>query len=464
MKNNNTKVKKFGFSDKIGYMFGDFGNDFTFILSSAFLLKFYTDVMGVSAAVVGIVMMLARFVDAFTDVGMGRICDKSKSTKAGKFRPWILRMCAPVTIASFLMYQSGFAHSAMWFKILWLVFTYILWGSIFYTAINIPYGSMASALSYDANDRQSLSTFRTVGGSLAGLFVGGLVPMLVYQQKGGIQILSGSKFTIVAGLFSLLAFGCYLLCYFLTTERVKFDKKDDEVEAKTKGFSFLKRLIKSKSLIAIILASIVMLLTMLVVQSMSNYVFPNYYHNPAAQSIMTMSSTVLMLGCGLFIKPLVRKFGRKELCTIGCAIASLSFLIAYILKPNNVWVFVVLNLIAYLGLSFFNMSIWAMITDVIDDYEVEFGVREDATVYSVYSFARKLGQALSSGLTGVLLSMIGYTQATAHNPEVLSGIFKISTLIPVIGFVLLLLILKFLYPLTKEKVAKNTEILKNRWK
>ena len=133
----------FSFRDKIGYLFGDFGNDFTFILSSSFLLKFYTDVMGISAFAVGIVMMTARFVDAFTDVAMGRICDKRKPTKSGKFKPWILRMCGPVAISSFLIYQSGFADAAMWFRILWLVVTYILWGSIFYTSINIPYGSMA---------------------------------------------------------------------------------------------------------------------------------------------------------------------------------------------------------------------------------------------------------------------------------------------------------------------------------
>ena len=77
----------FGIRDKIGYLFGDFGNDFTFILSSSFLLKFYTDVMHVSAGVVGIVMMLARFVDAFTDVTMGRICDRAKANEVGKFKP-----------------------------------------------------------------------------------------------------------------------------------------------------------------------------------------------------------------------------------------------------------------------------------------------------------------------------------------------------------------------------------------
>jgi GPH family glycoside/pentoside/hexuronide:cation symporter len=103
---NKKPERAFGIRDKIGYLFGDLGNDFTFILSSSFLLKFYTDVMGISAAVVGVVMMTARFVDAFTDVAMGRICDRARPTKSGKFKPWLRRMCAPVAISSFLIYQS----------------------------------------------------------------------------------------------------------------------------------------------------------------------------------------------------------------------------------------------------------------------------------------------------------------------------------------------------------------------
>ena len=122
----NKKLRPFGMRDKLGYMFGDFGNDFTFILSTMILSKFYTDVMGIGAGVVGTIMMLARFVDAVTDVTMGRICDRSKITPAGKFKPWLLRMCVPVAIASFLMYQCGLAGLSTNVKIAYLAITYIL--------------------------------------------------------------------------------------------------------------------------------------------------------------------------------------------------------------------------------------------------------------------------------------------------------------------------------------------------
>ena len=150
MANTGTAVRPFGMRDKLGYMFGDFGNDFTFMLSSSFMMVFYTDIMGVPSAIVGLLMMVARFVDAFTDVAMGQIVDRAKPTKDGRFRPWIKRMCGPVAIASFLIYQSEFAGMPMAFKVVWMFVTYLLWGSVFYTSINIPYGSMASAISPEA--------------------------------------------------------------------------------------------------------------------------------------------------------------------------------------------------------------------------------------------------------------------------------------------------------------------------
>ena len=112
---------------------------------------------------------------------------------------------------------------SLWFKILWLAITYILWGSVFYTAINIPYGSMASAISEEPQDRQSLSTFRSMGGTLAGVIIGGGIPLIVYDKVnvGGtlVTMLNGYRFTVIAGILSLLAVAAYIACYFLTTER-----------------------------------------------------------------------------------------------------------------------------------------------------------------------------------------------------------------------------------------------------
>lgn len=451
-------IRPFGIRDKIGYLFGDFGNDFTFILSSSFLLKFYTDVMGVSAGVVGAIIMIARFIDGFTDITMGRICDKSRVTKNGKFKPWILRMCAPVAIASFLIYQSSLRDMPMVFKIIWLAITYILWGSFFYTSINIPYGSMASAISREPDDRQSLSTYRTMGSTLAGVIVGAGIPLLAYETIDGNTVLVGSKFTIIAGVFSILAVICYLICYFLVTERAIPNSNNEKRPSNISGL--FKSAFKNRALISIIVASVVMLLAQLTLQSMSNYIYPNYYNNATAQSISTFAMMGGMIFSAVAAKPLARRFGKAEISIASNLLAAAISILLFIIRPQNVWVYIGLNTISWIGLGVFSMVSWALITDVIDYSEIKNGTREDGSIYALYSFARKLGQAASAGLTGILLTLISYNQESAFDSSVLNGIFNISTLVPALGFILLSLILWFWYPLHKHKVDENVEKLR----
>ena len=455
-------VTPFGIKDKIGYMFGDFGNDFTFLLSSSFLMKFYTDIMGVSAGVVGMVMMIARFVDAFTDVTMGRICDRSKMTPVGKFKPWIRRMCGPVAISSFLIYQSGLAGMPMTFKIVYLFITYILWGSIFYTSINIPYGSMASAISEEPDDRQSLSSFRTMGGMLANLVIGAGVPLVAYDQVDGVAVMNGGRFTTIAGVFSVCAVGCYLLCYNLTTERVKPEVDLSQSESQENVFVMLKKALTNRALISIIVASIAQLLAQLTIQAMGNYVYPNYYGDTNAQAVSQLTMMGAMVVSAAIVKPMAAKFGKAEIGAVSSLLAVVINIILLILRPENVWVYVVAQTVTWIGLGMFTMVSWALITDVIDATELQKGIREDGSIYALYSFARKLGQAASSGLSGALLTMVGYSAATAFDTEVVNGIYNIACIVPAVGFLLLALILWFWYPLHKKQVDANVEALKRK--
>ena len=469
------KLRPFGMGDKMGYLLGDLGNDFTFLLSTMMLTKFYTDVMGVSAGVVGTIMMLARFVDAVTDVSMGRICDRCKPTAAGKFKPWLVRMCVPVAFASFLMYAPGFAGEwvSQWsdgVRITYLAITYLLWGSFCYTGINIPYGSMASAISGDPSDRQSLSTFRTMGGVLAGVFVGVGLPMVAYDKvtlaDGGVkEVLVGSKVALAAAVFSVLAIISYLLCHKLVTERIVPEAKEEQQA--TPIFQMLTSALVNRALISMIAASIVMLLAQLTLQNMAAYIFPDYYVNADAQSLSTVMMLLGMVAAATFAKPVAAKFGKAEASAVSSLLAGLVMLIIWVIKPANVWVFSALQMVAWLGLGVYAMVSWAMITDVIDYSEIKDGIREDGSVYALYSFARKLGQALAAGISGWLLEGIGYNskaaeQGLAQTQEVLDGIFNITTLLPALGFVLLALVLWFWYPLHKKQVDENVALLKTK--
>ncbi len=467
----NKRVRPFGMRDKLGYLFGDFGNDFTFILSTMILTKFYTDIMGVSPGVVGTVMMLARFVDAVTDVTMGRICDRSRTTAAGKFKPWILRMCIPVAVASFLMYQSSFSGWNYSLKVVYLVVTYILWGSFLYTSINIPYGSMASAISADPGDRQSLSTYRTMGGTLAGLVIGLCLPIFAYRKNelpdGTVQEqLIGENVTLIAGIFSILAVLCYLLCYYLVTERVVIEA-NTQTKEQTSVVQMLKSAAKNRALISIIAASIVMLLAQLTMQNMGSYIYPDYYNNAGAQGLSTITMMGAMIVASAVAKPLAGRFGKAEVSVVSNLFAAAVCVLTFFLRPSNVWVYIVLQTLNWLGLGIFSMMSWALITDVIDYSELRNGIREDGSVYALYSFARKLGQAFAAGLSGWLLALIGYNthaieQGVSQTDFVKAGIFNISTLVPALGFGLLAAVLWFWYPLHKKQVDENVAALKEK--
>lgn len=454
------KTRPFGMRDKVGYMFGDFGNDFTFIFASSFLMVFYTKVLGISGGMVGTLFLVARFVDAFTDVTMGRIVDAAKPGRDGKFRCWIRRMCGPVALASFLMYQTAVASAPMGWKIFYMYVTYLLWGSIFYTSINIPYGSMASAITADPNERTALSTFRSIGAALAGLVIGVVTPLFIYtRDEAGNQIVRGGiTFTVVAAVFSVGAIICYLICYRLVTERVPVE---EGAKRHTLSETF-GAIAKSRALLGIIGAAIFLLLGQLLINTMNNYLYPDYFGNAAGISLFTVLSTVEMLAVIAPLSvPLSKKYGKKESAVAGMLLSGVVFTVMFLLHLKNMWVFLALSMIGYLGLGFFNTVIWANITDVIDEQEVVTGEREDGTVYAVYSFARKVGQALAGGVGGWALEFIGYESAEAvQTKSVLEGIYGAATIAPAVGFFLVALILWFVYPLDKQQVEKNVAALR----
>ncbi len=461
MDKNSKNIRPFGMRDKVGYMFGDFANDFTFILSSSFMLKFYTDVIGISAGTVGALMMAARFIDAVTDVTMGQIVDRSKPTKDGKFKPWLRRMAIPVAVASFLIFQSGIAGLPYGVKVLWMGVTYILWGSFFYTSVNIPYGSMASAISAEPKDRADLSTWRTIGSTLAMLVIGVGTPVIAYVTVNNQTVLSGTRMTVIAGVFSICAVICYLLCFQLVTERVEVPANNRKMDVA----KMFKNVFTNRALLGIIAAAVFLLVGMLGMSGMSGYVFPNYYGSAAGQSAASFTGSAVMLFiCAPFASKLAEQFGKKELAAISCIGGGVVYFLCLIVRPQNVWIYVLFYTLAYVGLGFFNTIIWAMITDVIDDAEVKNGVREDGTIYAVYSFARKIGQALSSGLVGAVLTMIGYSAETAFDPTVTTKIFQLSCVIPAIGLIAVGLVLIFIYPLNKARVEANVAELARRRK
>ena len=459
MRNTSTSLCPFGWKDRVGYMLGNVANDFTFIFASLYLQVFYTDVLGINAGLVGTMFLLARIVDAFTDTAMGRICDKTKATKNGKFRPWLLRACGPVALASFLMYQTWATNLPMTLRIVYMFVTYLLWGSICYTCINIPYGSMASVMSNEPDDRASLSTFRGVGSMIPQILIGVVVPMFLYTTlEDGTKIANASAFPVVALITSIAAAVLYVICYFMCTERVK-------VSEGSKSISFadtLKALAGNRALIGIAMVFICYLGAQMLNQTINNYIFKDYFGNTMGLSVMNAAGFAPALILAPCAVPLTRKFGKKELGIIASAMGTVAFGGLFLVRTTNMWLYTVVSIVGLLGFGLFNLIIWAFVSDVIDDQEVRTGTRDDGTIYAVCSFSRKLGQAIASALGGWSLSWIGYVEGSLSGQaeSVRNGIYNIATLVPTILYVAVGVCLAVIYPLSKKKVAENTAFLK----
>lgn len=440
-----SSIPKFGLKDKLGYMFGDFGNDFFFIFASSFLMVFYTDVFGISPALTGVVFLVARLWDAFMDVAAGRFMDSRANTKNGKFKPWIIRFAPILLVFGVLMFTKlpGLSSNAY---LIYAFATYIIWGSL-YSFVNIPYGSMASVITTDSVERSSLSTFRTTGASLAQVIISTAIPALAFVNNKA----DSNRFFMTAIFMAVLAMICYTLCYKLSTERITVVKS---AEKKTNILNSLKGLSMNRPFLAQIVASLVLITAQLLSGSLNTYLYKDYFENTKALSYAGLITILNVIIVAPSVGPIIKKFGKKESASVALLFSSLGYFLLYLIPFKNAYLFVVLNFIVNLGFTLFNFMLWAFVTDVIDYQEAITGVREDGTVYSFYTFARKVGQAVAGMFSGVALQMAGYVKAPHQTAEVAANIRSLATLIPAIAYFIVFLCLAFWYPMNKEKLAQ----------
>ena len=439
-------MRKFGLRDKFGYLFGDFGNDFFFMLVLAFLMVFYTDVMHLNPAAVGGLFVIARLWDAFADITWGRFIDTRKTGKNGKFRPWILRMSFPLVITGVLMfvYIPGMSDG---FYLAYAYVTYIVWGTL-YSTVNIPYGSMASVMTADPVERTALSSWRTVGSQLAGLVINVVGPIILFVDNKAVP----SRFFMAALIFGLLAIACYIACYRLTTERIVVDETE---KPKPQKGATIKGLVKNKPLIFFLAGSLIFMVNLMLIGAVNVYLFKDYFGAATALSVVGLVQAGAVFIMAPFIQKLVKKFGKKEVASIGILVAGIAYLILYLLPNLSVTQFIGLLAVAKLGEGVFNLVIWAFVTDIIDYHEYLTGLREDGTIYAIYSMARKIGQAVAGGVGAAAIAAVGYNSTLeVQTAETLSGIHMIGTLVPALIFLTVFIIITFLYPLNKKRTNK----------
>lgn len=434
--------------DKIGYALGDTGGCLTFGIIGSFLQMFYTNVLGLPYGKIMVLFTVARLWDAINDPMWGAAVDMRRSGKKGKFLQYIRWGSIPLAVSAVLTFTKFGSLSENQYLITAYI-TYIMYGMM-YTVVTIPYGSLASVVTSDKDERSSLSVFRSIGAGLGGLPGQVILPLFVYSTTdAGKKVLDGSKLFIGVAVLSVISIFVYQACYAMTTERVVSPPVPEKKDWK----KTVKVLLTNRPFIGLSIASMLLLATQQYTQTMYNYLFLNYFKKPELYAAVTVVTYLPMLILFPFIGRLVRKYGKKELCALGMATAAVANAILLIVRTQNVYVFFSLTFISGFGMMFFILEIWAMATDVINYQEKHSGQREEGTTYAVFSFGRKLGQTLSAVMSTGVIGLIGY-DAKNLTDEAVNGLYTVSAAVPAVTCMLMALLLGVVYNISKSKLGE----------
>lgn len=455
----------FGVRDKIGYMMGDFGCNMSFQLIGSYAMIYFTQGMGLTLGDWAVIVVLAKVFDAVNDPIIGALVDRRRPSKSGKFRPWILWGSFAVLLTTVLLFLDirALSHGM---RFAYCLIMYCLW-SIAYTATNVPYGSLNAALTDDIAQRATLSSLRNIGAAAAmGILMIGM-PMIMYGEKDaqtGISPIVPERFVWIAlgaGLIGMIGF---LMLYFMTRERAVLPDKEEKYEFKRALLAFLK----NRPAVGMSVASFAQLACFMSTTTMVQYVYQVYFRDTDMIIVATIVIAIPMMLLIPFVSRLTRRFGKKEMSTwplLG-AIVILAVMLVIPLPRTTAggWIYLVLLGLANGCSGLFTLVTWSFVADAVDYQECQTGRREEGTVYAIYSFVRKMGQAVCQGLISVLLAAIGFdtNNVVATTDAVALNVTRLSVALPLAGAVVMFLAMLLIYNLDKKKTIELSEMLHAR--
>lgn len=447
----------------LAYAAGDAANNLSFFMASMFLTLYYTNVVGVSGAVIGTMFLAVRFVDAFTDLVVGRAVDAKKSGRLGKFRPFILWFSLPLLVSSMAIY------SARWFfpgisggaAIVYMYVTYLLMGSIFYTLVNIPYGSMAPAMTQVPQERGKLATFRMYGAALSILAIAFVIAPQIRENVTNPEALQRSLF-ITTAAFVVVGMGLYL--FFVHSTRENVARPATPVSLRDS----LRTLVTNKPLLWLSLGSVLFLTGTTALSTLGAYVAIYVQNDPQFIAWNVLAQTLSLFVIGPLIPLVVRTIGKRTGYVLFSAVTLLG---AAVLAFGPLSSAPVVGLVAFflsgIGLFGVNTLMWALEADTVEYGEWRTGNRTEGTTYAAFSFTRKMGQALGGFVGGLALTWAGFNAGRASSgEEQAAGVGDSIQLWTggILGaFALLSLAVMAFYPLTEEKFRQiSSEIAARR--
>ena len=445
----NNDSQKLSVKEKIGYGLGDTASNFYWQMFMSFILFFYTDVFGISAAVAGTMLLVTRIWDTGIDPLMGVIADRT-DTKWGKFRPYLLWMALPIGIIGVLTFTTP--NLSMGGKIIYAYITSTLMMAA-YTAINTPYSALMGVLTPNSLERTSVASYRFVLAFIAIFIVQGTTLPLVHYFGKGDQT-TGFQWTMVA--FSAVAVVLFIFTFLNTKERVHPPK-----DQKTSIKNDLRDLLHNQPWIVLFFIGIFALTYNSIRSGSIIYYFKYYVGNEALTSAFMVSGTIAAIAGIMITEYLSKLLGKRTLYMILWLIVGiLTMLFYFIPKENILLVFASHVLISFI-LGPTAPLIWAMYADTADYSEWKSGRRATGLVFSAATFAQKLGWAIGGAFTGWLLAYFGFIANVVQTDGAQDGIRLMMSIIPAVAGLLAATAVWF-YKLDEKMMEKIEQDLSAR--
>jgi glucuronide carrier protein len=423
----------------LGYAAGDVANNLAFSMSSMFLLIYYTDVVGISAATVGTMLLLVRAWDAFADLFAGRLID-STATRWGKFRPFLLFGSLPLlllNVAIFTVPDLGDTG-----KVVYAYVSYAIFG-LAYSLVNIPYGSLATAMTQDPAERAKLASLRVIGANLAIL----LLAVAVAPQIQGSDDLQRSLTLTTLALVGL-GLPLYLSTFFMTREQVGRD------EASVSFRETAQTLRQNKALISLCLSGLMFLTGWFSLQTVAVFYARDVLGNADLYIVLTVVQTAGVFLAAALVPRLARGIGKKRAYQFFGAVAIVSGIGVALAPASTAAIAIAFFGVLGVGLGGVNTLMFALAADTVDYGEWKTGHRTEGASYSVFSFTRKFGQGIGAALAAYTIGLGGYVEGAAAQPgSAVDAIKAAAGLVPA-GFIVIAVVIMAAYPLTEDRFRR----------
>ena len=448
------QIRPFGVKDEIGYVFGDMAGSFVNLFVDAYFLIFCTNVLGISAGWMGTLFLVARLWDAINDPIMGSFPDRWMIGKSGdKFKPWIKIFMLPLALSGVLCFFNvpleGIALHA------YVAFAYVLYG-MSYTGTSMPFGAMASVVSDDPIQRSKLSRARSIGGTIVGIVGLSIVPVVCFDKQSNIL---PERFTLIAVIFGVLSIISYFVLLNFTQERIR---QNSEKAEKFNYGKVLKATVHNRPLIGVMVATLGSMLFITGSNQVRSYIFKEYYARTDVMSIISLATIPILVICFPLVPKLVAKFGKKATLMAAIVSSTIFSVIPIVMEIKNVYIYSALVVLGTIGQTVFTMLIWALVTDCLDYSEWKFNERSDGSMYSLYTFSRKIGSTIASTGVSFGLAAIGFVSGSnvVQTAEAVNGIYFLVNIIPVVTCILELVGVGLIFNLNKETTEQMYAELK----